>query len=162
MEPTGLNMGFNSGPVAGISVNGQAYVVVRTNDSRDRSSEHSVLTKFTPPSTFQPLRTISQLPSGHFLKMSLHAQQGPAAGLPPGGPFVMMWAPGRFRESDAYLAIVPAAQFESGIGTRFFAGLNDAGAPSWSENESDAKPIVKDGTLGDLSVTWCKDLVACG
>ena len=28
----------------------------------------------------------------------------------------------------------------------------------WSEKESDATPIVKNGTMGDLSVTWCKDL----
>jgi hypothetical protein len=60
--------------------------------------------------------------------------------------------------SDAYLSIVPAAEFESGKGTRYFAGLDATGAPTWSDNESDAMPVVKKGTLGDLSVTWCKDL----
>jgi hypothetical protein len=40
----------------------------------------------------------------------------------------------------------------------YFAGLDAAGAPTWSGNESEAKPIVQNGTLGDLSVTWCKDL----
>ena len=158
IQPTGINMGFNSVPVAGISLGGQMYVVVRANDPKDRADEHSVLTKFTRPSTFQPLRTISKLPSGRFLKMSLHDQPGPIAGLPPGGPFVIMWGTGKYRESDAYLAIVPAAQFESGAGTRYFTGLGESGAPQWSESEADAKPVVKDGTLGDLSVTWCKDL----
>jgi len=38
------------------------------------------------------------------------------------------------------------------------AGLNAAGTPTWSVRESDATPIVQNGTMGDLSVTWCKDL----
>jgi hypothetical protein len=117
-----------------------------------------LLTKFTDPSTFQVLRTISQMPNGRFLKMSLHQEAGTAAGLPAGGPYVMMWGTGAYRESDAYLAIVPVAQFESGMGTRYFAGMDGSGAPQWSDNESDAKPVVKDGSLGDISITWCKDL----
>ena len=158
IQPAGMNMGMNSVPVAGISLHGQMYVVVRTNDVRDRASEHSVLTKFTPPATFEALRTISQMPSGRFLKMSLHEQPEGATGFPPGGPWVMMWGTGAYRESNAYLAIVPAAQFESGAGTKYFAGMDAAGAPKWSDAEADAQPVVKDGTLGDLSVTWCKDL----
>jgi hypothetical protein len=158
IQPDGLSMGLNSGPVAGISLAGQMYLMIRTKDSGDRATEHSVLTKFVPPSAFQTLRTVSTLPDGHFLKMSLHEQQGSPAGLPPGGPYVFMWGTGTYRESDAYLAIVPVSQFESGISTRYFSGFNDSGMPQWSEKESDAKPIVKDGTLGDLSVTWCKDL----
>jgi Domain of unknown function (DUF4185)/TIR domain len=158
IQPPGMNMGTNAVPVAGISLHGQMYVVVRTNDPRNRSTEHSVLTKFTPPATFETVRTISQLPSGRFLKMSLHEEPDGASGFPPGGPYVMMWGTGAYRESDAYLSIVPAAQFESGMGTRYFAGLDAAGAPKWSNTETDAQPVVKDGTLGDISVTWCKDL----
>jgi hypothetical protein len=90
--------------------------------------------------------------------MSVHAEPGPIAGLPPGGPFVIIWGTGVYRKSDAYLSIIPAAHFETGEGTRYFAGLDAAGAATWSEKESDAKPIVTNGTLGDLSVTWCKDL----
>jgi len=90
--------------------------------------------------------------------MSMHAQPGPIPGLPPGGPYVLLWGTGVYRQSDAYLSVVSAAQFETGKGTRYFAGLNAAGAPSWSENDSDATPIVQNGTVGDMSVTWCKDL----
>ncbi len=158
IQPAGLFMGPGSVPVAGISLGGQMYVVVRTHNPRDRSDFHSVVTKFVAPSTFQTLRTISQLPSGHFIKMSLHKQTGSIAGLPPGGPFVFMWGTGVFRQSDAYLAITPVAQFESGTGTKYFAGLDSAGAPQWSDNESDAQPVLKDGTMGDVSVTWCQDL----
>jgi hypothetical protein len=145
-------------PVSGISLGGQMYVVVSTSHPLDRKSDQSELTKFAAPAMFQPLRTISQLPAGRFINMSMHNEPGPIAGLPSGGPFVIAWGTGQYRKSDAYLSIVPAAEFESGKGTRYFAGLDAKGAPSWSDNETDAKPIVENGTLGDLSVTWCKEL----
>lgn len=145
-------------PVAGISLDGQMYVAISANFTRGASTSRSVLTKFAPPTTFQSVRTISELPAGKFIRMSMHVQPGPIGGLPPGGPFVFTWGTGKFRESDVYLAVTPVSQFESGKGMRYFAGLDSSNAPSWSDNESDAFPIVKDGTLGDVSVTWCKDL----
>ncbi len=158
VQPSGLSMGAFEVPVSGISLNDRMYVVVSTNHSDDRSTDRSVLTAFMPPSTFKPLRAISQLPAGHFVKMSLHIQSGETDGLPPGGPYVFMWGTGRYRESDAYLAVVPAKSFETGEGTRYFAGLPATGAPVWSTKEADAVPVVRNGTMGDLSVTWCADL----
>ena len=158
IQPPGISMGAFEVPVAGLSIGGQVYVAVSTNHSEDRSTDRSVLTKFTLPANFQPLRTISQLPDGHFVKMSLHIDPATLAGLPPGGPFILVWGTGAYRKSDAYLSIAPAAQFESGKGTRYFAGLDGRNAPIWSEKESDARAIVQNGTMGDLSVTWCKDL----
>ena len=155
VQPAGISMGAFEVPVSGLSLNGRMYVVVSTNHSEDRSTDRSVLTTFTAPAAFRPLRTISQLPDGHFVKMSLHAAPSSAA-LPPGGPFVLMWGAGHYRKSDAYLAIVPAAEFETGKGTRYFTGF-DAGSPQWSDRETDATPIVRNGTMGDLSVTWCDD-----
>ncbi len=158
IQPPGISMGAFEVPVAGISLGGQIYVAVSTNHSEDRSTDRSVLTKFTLPANFQPLRTISQLPDGHFVKFSLHIEPATIAGLPPGGPFIFVWGTGAYRKSDAYLSMVPGSQFESGKGTRYFAGLDASGAPIWSQKESDAKAIVENGTMGDLSVTWCKDL----
>jgi hypothetical protein len=158
IEPPGISMGPFEVPVAGIRLGGQVYIVVSTNHSEDRSTDRSVLTKFTPPANFQPLRTISQLPEGHFVKMSLHSEPGTIAGLPPGGPFILVWGTGPYRRSDAYLSVVPATAFESGTGTRYFAGLSTTNTPIWSGEESDARAIVQNGTMGDLSVTWCKDL----
>ena len=158
IQPPGIRMGPFEVPVSGISLGGQMYVVVSTDHSMDRSTDRSVLTKFIPPATFKPIRTISQLPAGRFIKMSMHAEPGPMPGLPPGGPFVIIWGTGVYRKSDAYLSIVPAAHFETGEGTRYFAGLDAKGAPTWGENELDAKPVVQNGTIGDLSVTWCRDL----
>ncbi len=158
IQPPGISMGAFQTPVAGISLGGQMYVVVSTNTAGDRSTDRSVLTRFTPPARFEPLRTISRLPAGHFVKMSIHAAPAPIPGLPPGGPYLFIWGTGPYRQSDAYLSIVPASQFETGRGTRYFAGLDAAGAPVWSEREADATPIVRNGTMGDLSVTWCRDL----
>ncbi len=158
VEPAGISMGAFEVPVSGISLGGRAYVVVSTNHSADRSTDRSVLTRFDPPATFRPLRTISQLPAGHFVKMSLHLEPAGTAGLPPGGPFVLVWGTGTYRHSDAYLAIVPASHFENGEGTRYFAGLDEAGGPRWSGDESAAAPVVRNGALGDLSVTWCEEL----
>jgi Domain of unknown function (DUF4185) len=158
IQPPGISMGAFEVPVSGISLGGQMYVVVSTNHSADRSTDRSVLTKFTPPAKFQPLRTVSQLPAGRFVKMSLHAEPGTIAGLLPGGPFVIVWGTGAYRQSDAYLSVVSVAQFETGKGTRYFSGLDATGVPAWSETESDAKSIVSNGTMGDLSVTWCNDL----
>ncbi len=158
IQPPGIPMGAFEVPVSGISLGGQMYVVVSTNHSTDRSTDRSVLTRFVRPATFTPLRTISQLPNGRFVKMSMHIEPGVVAGLPPGGPYVIVWGTGAYRTSDAYLSLIPVARFESGQGTRYFAGLDRAGAPTWSNVESDATPIVRNGTLGDLSVTWCQDL----
>jgi hypothetical protein len=158
IQPPGISMGAFEVPVAGITLGDQMYVAVSTNHSEDRSTDRSVLTKFTLPSRFQPLRTISQLPEGRFVKMSWHLEPGPIPGMPPGGPFVVVWGTGTYRQSDAYLSVVPAAQFETGKGTRYFTGLDLSAAPIWSDKESDAKPIVVNGTLGDMSVTWSKDL----
>jgi hypothetical protein len=158
IQPPGISMAAFEVPVAGISLGAQMYVAVSTNHSEDRSTDRSVLTKFTPPANFQPLRTMSQLPAGHFVKFSMHIEPGTIAGLPPGGPFIFIWGTGAYRRSDAYLSIVPAAQFENGKGTRYLAGLDARSAPLWSERESDAAAIVRNGTMGDLSVTWCRDL----
>ncbi len=158
VQPPGIRMGAFEVPVSGISLGGQMYVVVRTNHSADWSTDRSVLTRFTLPATFQPLRTISQLPSGHFATMSLHLEPAPQPGMPPGGPYVLMWGTGTYRKSDLFLAIVPAARFADGEGTRYFTGLDARGAPTWSASEADAQPVHRNGTLGDVSVTWCKEL----
>ena len=158
IEPPGVSMDAFEVPVAGLSLDGRMHIVVSTNHTDSRMSDRSVLTTFTPPATFRTGRTISQLPSGHFVKMSLRAAPAPVDGLPAGGPFVFMWGTGAYRQSDTYFAVVPVASFESGRGTRYFAGLDSGGRPIWSEQESDAKPVVRNGTMGDVSVVWCEPL----
>jgi hypothetical protein len=161
IQPPGISMGAFEVPTAGVSLNEQMYVVVNTNHSDEWQTDRSVLTRVSLPATptgFQPLRTISQRPEGRFLKMSLHTQPGPIPGLPDGAPFVLIWGTGQYRHSDAYLSIEPAAQFESGRGVLYFAGLDANGGPRWEPRESAAAPIITNGTLGDVSVIWCREL----
>jgi uncharacterized protein DUF4185 len=156
IQPSGISMGPFEVPVSGIDLGGRMYVIVRTAHASDWSTDKTMLTRFTPPASFEPLRQIS----GRFLTMSTHVEPPgpPTLGLPPGGPYVLVWATAKYRQSDAYLFIVPAARFETGEGTLYYAGSDGTGAPKWSPRESDAAPIVTDGTLGDVSVTWSKDL----
>jgi len=166
ITPSGINMGAFNVPVSGINLENQTYVVVKTDhsDNDQNPTDRSVLTKFHAssiilnPSWFETGRTISRLPGGHFIKMSMHAQTRPIPGLPGAVPFVLLWGTGWYRHSDAYLSAVPSPQIETGKGTLYFKGLDQSGAPMWSANESDAKSIVTNGTMGDLSVTWCKNL----
>ncbi len=159
VNPPGVSMGAFEVPVSGISLDGRMYIVVSTDHSNARSTDRSVLTRFSPPDTFDVLRTISKRPSGTFIKMSLHLQEpSDLPGLPPGLPYVLMWGTGEYRRSDAYLAIVPAAHFDTGQGTKYFAGLDAQGAPTWSAEEGDAVPVAKNGTMGDVSVTWAGDI----
>ncbi len=160
VQPPGISMGAFETPDGGIDLGKQMYVAVKTDHASDWSTDRSVLTKFTSPASFQPLRTFSKQPAGHFLTLSFHAEPGLESlpGLPPGGRYILIWGTGHYRQSDVYLSIVPVASFESGNGTRYFAGMDASSRPVWSGNEADSQPVVKNGTLGDVSVTWCKDL----
>lgn len=155
----GVRMGAFETPTGGITVNDRMYVAVRTNHSQDWSTDRAVLTQFIPPATFKPLRTISQAPVGHFLTITMRNE--PAAGvpgLPPGGPWIFTWGTGKYRKSDVYLSITPAANFENNGRTLYFSGLNADGKPGWSPKESESEPVIRNGTLADVSVIWNREL----
>jgi hypothetical protein len=156
IQPRGISMGSFEVPVSGIDIGGQMYVIVRTHHSADWSTDRTVLTKFTPPAHFEPLRTVSQ----RFLTMSIHAEPAHIAQeLPPGGPYVLCWATATYRASDLFLFLVPVAHFETGEGTLYFAGPGEGtSAPKWSPRESDAAPVLANGHLGDVSVIWNESL----
>ena len=158
IAPPGLSMGPFETPAGGISLGGQMYVVVRTTHSDDWARDRAVLTRFVPPGKFEVVRTMSAPPAAHYITQSLHQQPQPYPRLPQDGPFVFIWGTGKYRGSDAFLQIVPARHFATGEGTRHYTGLGANGVPEWSVKEADARPIVKNGTMGDISVTWCKDL----
>jgi hypothetical protein len=155
IEPEGISMKGFEVPVSGISIGGKMYVAVKTNHSRDRSTDIAVLTHFDEnKKTFKPLREISRLPDGKIITMSMRQEPEPISGLPGGGPRVLIWSSGVHRKSHAYLSAVPVAAFESGKDTRYFAGLDAGGRPLWSDKEAESKPVVEHPTIGDLSVTW--------
>jgi hypothetical protein len=139
-------------PVAGISLGGTMFMTIKGNHSdTDPMSDIATVVRYDEASkTFTTVRELSRLPQGHFIKNSLRVAPDGLQGLPPGGPHVLMFGTGEYRNSSAYLAIVPVASFGTAAGTaatRYYAGPG----PKWSEKETDAVPIVAQ-KMGDLSV----------
>ncbi len=162
IKPPGVAMGADDVPDSGITLSGQIYILCSTGSDTSLPNPHVndqlILTKFDPSTkNITTGRTISTMPEGHFVNIALHAS----------GTDVLMFGLGLYRATDLYLASVPAASFESGIGTRYFAGLID-GQPTWTDQESGAVPIVVDNplghtppdppTIGNVSVVYSQDL----
>lgn len=181
VQPPGIKMGPFDIPNSGISLNGQTYIVCSTGADTSlampQAHEYSVLTRFDENTqAFSTGRTISMAPAGHFVITALHEMPAPASPgtHAAGGPGaaatdVLMFGLGLFRATDVYLADIPASGFESGAGTRYFAGLSN-GQPTWTDQEAKAMPVVVDNptggppwpndspTIGDLSVSYSNDL----
>jgi hypothetical protein len=154
LQPAGIPMGPYEVPVSGIEVNGAMYVAVKSAVARDWPTAVTFLTRYDDSmKTFAAVRPLSSTPGGHFVTSTLkHAPEG-LPGLPTNEPYVLMFGSGEYRKSDAYLAAVPVAGFETGAGTVFYTGRDSKG-PKWSVLESDAEPIIKHDTIGDISVTF--------
>jgi hypothetical protein len=170
VKPPGVDMDAVEVPLAGVSVGGEIYLMVKTNHttgaSPDASTDISKLVHFDDQAKrFRVLRDVSRLPAGHFVQVSLHHATDPIAGLPEPGPSVLMWGTGIYRKSNAYLAVTPAETFATGgprparaSGTRYFAGLDAAGEPTWDDDESRAAPLFEQPEIGDLSVSFVPEL----
>jgi len=145
----GVRLGASEVPNAGIHLDRGTFIVCHTGVDRSLPTPdinaYSVLTRFDETTrTFTQLRTISTRPNGKFITPSLHTS----------GSDVMMFGLGAYRASDVYLATIPASSFDTGAGTRYFAGLVN-GQPTWSSSESAAVPVVaeKGGpSIGNVSV----------
>ncbi len=159
VEPPGISMKGFEVPVAGISNDGKMYVTIKTNHSRESHTDISLLTLFDEDKQeFKVLREISRLPEGRFVEVSLRHEPEPIAGLPEGSPYILIWGSGIYRQSHAFLSIVPRHELETGKGTLYFAGMGQDGRPIWSAKEADAKPVVEHPTIGEFSVTWVAPL----
>ena len=156
-----VRMGAFEVPHAGIRLNGTTYIVVNSgadiNLPDPTINERSVLTRFDESARrFTVLRTISSRPNGKFVTTALRRS----------GNDVYIFGLGIYRESDIYLSVVAASDFESGRGTRYFTGLVN-GQPVWSTSEADAVPVVLDNPLnipnhtpgvGNMSVIYSNEL----
>ncbi len=161
LAPPGITMKGFEVPAYGIDLNGKMLIGCKTNHTEDADTDRTVLVQFEPPDRMTVLREVSALPNGHFIKGTLHHQAGDTTGLPPGGPYIYMFGTGAYRKSNAYFAIAPAATFataEASNQTQYFSGFaNDTKSgplPQFSNSETDAKPIIDTGLLGDLSLTF--------
>ena len=67
------------------------------------------------------------------------------------GDHVYLFGSGKFRESDMFLARVPADQITDRSAYEFFTGHGTC-APIWSASEADAVPLFDHPCVGELSV----------
>ena len=171
-------MGGDDVPHAGLEFNNKTYVIVNTGADFSLGNPHehsfSVLTTWdgtTNSDAFTALRTISSLPGGHFVITSPQKLAPPEAGSSDAMQGILTYGIGDTKASDIYLsfdfgianapALAGAPGYEAGTATRYFTGLTN-GQPVWSNNESDAMPVVRDvvepPTIAHLSVSYSQEL----
>ncbi|HTS53534.1 MAG TPA: DUF4185 domain-containing protein, partial [Burkholderiales bacterium] len=81
-------------------------------------------------------------------------------GLPDrSGKGLLIWGSGKFyRASNPYLAYLPLAQVEHKEAVRYFTGIDARTLqPRWG-SEPDAQPLFTHPCVGELSVTWNRNL----
>lgn len=159
VKPEGeLMRGFEV-PVGGVSVAGVPYIFCKRGWTRGAHTDRTSLVRFNEEGlTFSTVREVSRLPGGRFIKISPRLSPAGLKGLPGSGQHVLLFGTGPYRQSRAYLAAVRAEDLTAPGKTFYFAGLGPDGQPRWSGDEGAADPLVKDATLGDISVTYSGQL----
>jgi len=78
---------------------------------------------------------------------------------PRSGRSLLIWGSGKmYRASNPYLAVMPLGDVERKAAIRYFGGVEPgSGQPIWGA-EPDAKPLFDHPCLGELSVTWNRNL----
>lgn len=141
----------------GISINNAMYVVFTTDHREEEVMSRSVLAKSEDDGiTFSNLYDLSDRDAnGKFINVAMAVVPPPrVAGLPTSGDTVLIWGSGKYRESDLYLACVPAASIEDKSSLRYFSGTDAKNLPRWSPAESDAAPLFHHPQIGEFSVVW--------
>ena len=159
MQPDGKPLPSFDVPVAGISIDDTMFLTIKGNHSDiDPMTDISSVVQYDDTDrSFTTIRELSHLPNGHFIKNSMRLAPADLAGLPAGGPQVLIFGTGEYRNSDAYLSVIQASSFGDPNGAsamRYYAGPG----PRWSDREIDAVPIVSHKTFGDISVVYLPDL----
>jgi hypothetical protein len=71
------------------------------------------------------------------------------------GQGILLWASGRYRASDPYLAYLPMTGVDDRGELRYFAGIvAGSDRPAWSAREEHAVPLFSHPCIGELSVSW--------
>ncbi len=176
VQPAGIEMGAFDVPNAGISLSNGVFLVCNTgsdgNLSNAQSSDFSELVTFNESLAFSTNTMVTDIFATNRVVSTLNTNLDPKSALQGHfinvsmrefGTNVMMFGTGEYRSGDIFLCMTPTANFVTGIGTRYFAGLAN-NQPLWSNVESDCHPVVQDnptngppwpndsGTAGNVSV----------
>ena len=160
IKPPGIDMDALEVPLAGVSVGGEIYLMVKTNHTAGGSTDVSKLVRFDDRTQrFKVLRDVSRLPAGHFVYVSLHhATRSPDRRAPGAGAVRADVGRGDLSEQQPLPRDHSRGDLETGAGTRYFAGLDAAGEPTWADDESRAAPLFEQPEIGDLSVSFVREL----
>lgn len=142
-------------PTGGFSANGNLYLFVASGwNGRDHA--RSVLARSLDDGlTFAAMGDVS---NDKFINISPTVVDSSAwPGLPQAGAGVLLWASGRYRADDVYLAYLPLAAADGNPrpSLRYLAGVEPlSGRPIWSSSEAAARPLFHQPCVGELSVVW--------
>ncbi|HEX8935581.1 MAG TPA: DUF4185 domain-containing protein, partial [Pseudonocardiaceae bacterium] len=140
-------------PLDGISWNGSMYGFFSTDHrlvGKYVMMGRSVLAR--SDDNGYDFRLLYEVSRYKFINVSAMIVDAHQHGLPGDGPQLVTFGSGRYRSSDVYLAVKPAAKLEEQGGFLFYAGGRDQ--PAWSSAEEDAVPLFGEGCIGELSVRW--------
>ncbi len=147
-------------PLEGTSHDGEMYVFFSTDhwnvDGVDLMGR-SLLARCTDEARnrFEQLASFS---ARHFINVSvvkgvLDGDCARQLGWRTGTPVLWMWGSGRYRMSEVRLAVVALADLASLKDVRYFAA-GPGETSRWSADEGDAAPVIRSGSVGELSVRW--------
>lgn len=157
LRPPGAATGGFEVPAGGVSIDGAAYLLFKTDyDPREKTWVARLYT-FRPETVTCRLVRDWEVRRGPLGKCALAVEDGRRLGIHD-GPVVTAWGCGRvYRESDIYHGWVPAEDFEREP-IRYFTGTTGNHAPSWSMDRRAAAPVVRHPVVGDVSVARVEKL----
>jgi len=138
----------------GTSLGGRMYIYHTTDHSESATMGRSVVAVSDDDgNTFNYLYDLS---TTYFINVSVN-QANPAdwPGAPKAtGAGLFIFGSGPYRKSDVRLAFQPAEAIETKSNLCYFAGLDQDGEPAWSCRETDARPLLDQECVGELSVRY--------
>ena len=152
----GVSLGGYEVPMEGVSANGNMYIYATTDHTQQVAMGRCVVAaSYDHGYNFTRLYDLSV---DDFINVSVvKVNADNWDGLPISqGEGLVMFGSGTYRESDVKLAFQPAAEIENKSSIRYFVGLDSAGRPTWSANESDAVALFNQPTVGELSISYNK------
>jgi hypothetical protein len=152
----GIAQGAYNVPLDGVSVSNKMYLYHTTDHSASVTMGRSVVAVSTNNGwTFRLLYTLSRT---NFINVSVSkVNLADWPGFPQSsGDGLVIFGSGAYRASNVRLAFQPAAEIESASALRYFAGLDEAGNPTWSTEESASIDLFDQPVVGELSVAYNK------
>lgn len=145
-------------PTGGMVINDQFYIWITTDHSETVTMGRSVLATASRDNVKKAaFSKVYDLSTTKFINVSPVRVKNSEWDLLPQheGDGLLLFASGKYRESQVYLAYMPLSEIKSKNAIRYFAGMKE-GKPLWNKKEKDAQPIFWQSNpgVGELSVTY--------